>query len=135
MTYVLISPVTAEAFNRGLCRLLRPSHLRGDDYVTDLYAPMHTHPNNGWMALELPDTETVPLHLEADGSELAAVLDIFVQDGALTQQQADGLVTAVTQLRGQEVRIADFIPDSWSDAVLSKEQMEAQGWWPEDAEL
>lgn len=131
MPYVLISPTTAEQFNRGLCRLLRPEHLRDEHYVTDFYCTMLTHPSGGWMALDLPDVETVPLHLEATGEELAAVLDIFVQDGALTKQEADGLVNAVQIYAGQEVRIADFIPANWSAHVLTREEMEAAGWFPE----
>jgi hypothetical protein len=136
MPYVLISPVTAEAFNRGLCRLLRPEHLRDERYVTDLYCPMHTlvGPYDGWMCLELPDEETVPLHLEVTGSELADVLSIFVQDQALTQEESDGLVTAVQAYAGQQVRIADFIPASWSHAVLTRQQLVEAGAFPVDVE-
>ena len=132
MPYVLISPVTAEAFNRGLCRLMRPTALRDESYITDLYCPMLTHPTNGWMALDLPDAETVPMHLEADGSELREVLEIFVNDGALTKAEADQITGAVLMFRGNRVRIADFIPASWSDYVLTREQMDAAGWFPRD---
>ena len=132
MPYILISPETAEPFNRGLCRLMRPDSLRDESYVTDLYCPMHTHPTNGWMALELPDTETVPIHLQTDGSELQEVLSIFVSDGALTQQEADNIISAVLANRNKEVRIVDFIPASWQSNVYTKEEMEAQGWWPEE---
>lgn len=129
MPYVLISPESAEEFNRGLCRLMRPSHLRDESYVTDLYCPMHTHPQNGWMALELPDTETAPIHLDATGEELGAVLQTFVIKGSLTQQEAGYIAGAVSQVRGQQVRIADFIPPGWQPYVFTKEQMEEQGWW------
>ena len=132
MPYVLISPVTAEAFNRGLFRLMRPEHLRDASYVTDLYCPMLNHPTNGWMALDLPDSDTVPLHLQADGSELRTVLQIFVNDGALTEAEANQITGAVAAYRGKNVRIADFIPASWSDYVLTREQMEAAGWFPDD---
>lgn len=135
MPYVLIAPHSAEGFNRGLCRLMRPTALRDADYVTDLYCPMHTHPTNGWMALELPDVETVPIHLAADGSELAVVLDRFVEDQALTQQEADDIVSAVIATRGQQVRIADFIPASWQAYVFTQAEMEAQGWWPDTESL
>lgn len=129
MPYVLISPVTAEAFNRGLCRLLRPTHLRDENYVTDLYCAMHTltGPLDGWMALDLPDVETVPLHPEATGQELADVLSIFVADEALTQQEADAIQSAVQGYLGQTVCIADFIPPSWSTAVYTKEQLVSMG--------
>lgn len=137
MPYALISPVTAEQFNRGLCRLLRPEHLRDENYVTDLYCTMHTltGPLEGWMALDLPDTETVPLHPEATGRELVDVLSIFVNDKALTQEEADGIQVAVQGYRGQEVRIADFIPPSWSAAVYTREQLVGMGAIVESAEI
>lgn len=131
MPFVLISPESAEEFNRGLCRLMRPSHLRDDSYVTDLYCPMHTHPSNGWMALELPDEETVPIHLDATGEELGAVLQMFVQKGSLTIQEAGGIAGAVGSFVGKSVRIADFVPPSWQDKVFTKEQMDQQGWFPQ----
>lgn len=131
----MISPTEAEPFSRALARLMRPSHLRDDSYVTDLYCPIIQHPSNGWAALVLPETETVPIHLEADGSELRAVLDIFVDRGSLTAQEADGITAAVQALHGQEVRIADFVPPSWSQAVMTHAQAEAAGWFPNGEQI
>lgn len=130
MPYVLISPESAEDFNRALCRLMRPTHLRDDSYVTDLYCPMHEHPSNGWMALELPDIETVPIHVSATGEELLEVMQTFVQKGSLTSQEATGIAAAIGVFVGQAVRIADFVPPSWQANVKTKQQMEADGWWP-----
>ena len=131
MPYVLISPETAEDFNRALCRLMRPSHLRDESYVTDLYCPMHTHPDNGWMALELPDTDTVPVHTQATGAEMQEVLQVFVAKGSLTPQEAGGIGGAVGAFVGKEVRIADFVPPSWQDKVFTEQQMDEQGWFPD----
>lgn len=129
MIYVLTSPEHAEQLSRSLMRLLRPSHLRGDNW-TDLYCPVVRHPTNGQAALELPESEQVPIHLEADGAELAALLATFVADQALTQAEADGIVAAVQANAGQKVRIVEFIPQSWSQWVLTREQMDAAGWFP-----
>lgn len=129
MIYVMISPTEAEPFSRGLARLMRPSHLRDESYVTDLYCQIIEHPSNGWAALVLPETETVPIHLESDGAELRSVLDIFVTRGSLTAQEADGITAAVQAYHGREVRIADFVPPSWSQAVMTQEQAEAAGWF------
>jgi hypothetical protein len=130
MIYVLTSPNHAEQLSRSLMRLLRPSHLRGDDW-TDLYCGVVRHPTNGQAALELPESEQVPIHLEADGAELADLLATFVADEALTKAEADGIAAAVQANAGQRVRIADFIPPSWSEWVLTREQMDAAGWFPE----
>jgi hypothetical protein len=125
-----VSLANIEQLNRSIQRLMRPSHLRDGSCVTDLYCPMVTHPTTGEMALQLPESETVPVHLEADGSELLAVLSVFVDKGTLTQADADAIAGAVGSLRGQEVRIADFIPESWSQAVMTQAQAEADGWFP-----
>lgn len=90
---------------------------------------MHTHPSNGWMALGLPDVETVPIHIGATGEELAAVLQIFVNDAALTAEEANNIALAVSSVAGQEVRIVDFIPSGWSPYVLTHEQMIEGGWF------
>lgn len=129
MIYVMIRPGQAAEFSRGLARLMRPSHLRDASYVTDYYCPIIVHPSNGWAALVLPETETVPIHLEADGHELADVLSVFVADAALTTEEAAGIGQAVFAMRGQEVRIADFVPASWSQAVLTQAQAQADGWF------
>ena len=128
MPYVVVKAEHAEHLNRSIMRLLRPAHLR-DGYATDLYCSMVTHPVLGYVALALPDTETVPLHVEADGQELASMMEVFVQDQAITQQEADGIVGAVQSMAGQVVRIADFIPSSWTQNVFTKEQMQQQGWF------
>jgi hypothetical protein len=129
MIYVLAAPQHAEQLSRSIMRLLRPSHLRGDGW-TDLYCSVLTHPTSGQTALALPDEETVPIHVESDGAELAALLAVFVADEALTQQEADGIAAAVQANAGQLVRVADFIPPSWAAYVLTHEQMDAAGWFP-----
>jgi len=128
MPYVLISPEQAEPFSRALCRLMRPTHLRSERDVTDLYCPVHYHESNGWAALELPDVETVPIHIEATGEELAAVLQIFVNDAALTAEEANNITLAVSSVAGQEIRIADFIPSGWAPYILTHDQMIEGGW-------
>lgn len=129
MIYVLVGPAHAEQLSRSLMRLLRPSHLR-DETWTDLYCTVVSHPSNGQVALALPETEQVPIHLEATGDELAAILETFVQDEALTPQEAAGIVAAVQANAGQRVRVSDFIPPSWSQWMLTQEQANAAGWFP-----
>jgi len=130
MPYVLTAPQHAEQLSRSIMRLLRPSHLREENW-TDLYCEVLVHPASGQTALALPDQQTVPIHVEADGAELAALLAVFVADEALTQQEADGIVAAVQAHAGQRVRVADFIPPSWAEWTLTHEQMVDGGWFPE----
>ena len=128
MIYVLAAPQHAEQLSRSIMRLLRPTHLR-DERWTDLYCSVLTHPETGQSALALPEGETVPIHQEASGDELAAVLGAFVADGAVLPAEADGIVAAVRANAGQRIRIADFIPPSWSVNVLTQSQMDAAGWF------
>ena len=128
MPYVVVKAEHAEHLNRSIMRLLRPAHLR-DGYATDLYCPMVTHPQLGYVALALPDLETVPIHVESDGAELTTMMNVFVQDQAITEQEAQGIIAAVQSMAGNEVRIADFIPPSWTANVFTKEQMQQQGWF------
>lgn len=128
MPYVVVKAEHAEHLNRSIMRLLRPAHLR-NDYTTDLYCPMVTHPQLGYVALALPEFEIVPIHIESDGAELAAIMSIFVQDQAITIQESNGVIAAVQAMAGQNVRIVDFVPPSWSANIFNREQMEQQGWF------
>lgn len=129
MPYVLTAPQHAEQLSRSIMRLLRPSHLREENW-TDLYCEVLRHPTSGEAALNLPDTEQVPIHMEATGEKLAAVLSVFVADGAISQAEAAGIGQAVAGSAGQLVRVADFIPPSWQANVRTLAQMEAGGWFP-----
>jgi hypothetical protein len=128
MPYVSVSPQYAEQLSRGIMRLLRPSHLRDDNW-TDLYCGIVTHPTTGETALNLPENETVPIHAQADGAELSALLNVFVEDGSLTQEEADGIGVAVRLNAGKKVSVIDFIPPSWQPYVYTYEEMEENGWW------
>ena len=131
MIYVKVNPANIIGLNRSIQRLMRPSHLRDEHYVTDLYCPILTHPVDGRTCLELPESETVPIHIDADGAELQAMFAIFVADGSITQAEADGIAAAVQANAGQEVMIAGFIPPSWQSNVYTREQLEADGWFPD----
>jgi len=133
MPYVIVAPQHAEQLSRSIMRLLRPSHLRGEGW-TDLYCPVLTHPTSGQKAVALPEEETVPIHVEADGAELAELLAVFVADNALTQEEADGIRASVVANAGKLVRVADFIPPSWSAYVLTTEQMSDGGWFLRSAQ-
>ena len=129
MLYLLCNPSVMEDLNRSFMRLMRPAHLRAGDQ-TDKYTTEHTHPVTGYGALAMPEEEKVPVHIEADGAELDYLLDIFVSDEALTQEEADVIRQQVIDAAGQQVSILDFVPASWSAYVLTKEQMDLDGWFP-----
>lgn len=129
MLYLLCNPALIEDFNRSLMRLLMPSHLRKPNW-TDKLAVEHYHPITGYGALAMKENQTVPIHIEANGSELDYLLNIFVSDGALTQEEADVISEQVIESAGQQVSVLDFVPESWQQYVLTKRQMDKDGWFP-----
>ncbi len=129
MLYMMINPAVADEFNRALMYLLMPEHLR-DNYTTIYYCGKIIHPTNGYAALVMPENETVPIHIESSGDELDDLLNIFVSDGALTQEEADVIAQQVIDSKGQSISILDLIPASWQPYVLTHEQADAAGWFP-----
>lgn len=125
---LIVQTPHAEQLSRSIMRLMRPSHLREEGW-TDLYCNVLSHPDGG-LAIALPESETIPVHIEADGSEMASLLAVFVSDGAITPQEAAGIESAVQSAAGQRVRVADFIPPSWSQYVLTQSEAEQAGWIP-----
>jgi hypothetical protein len=127
-----IDPQLIQPFNQAIMRLLRPSHLRDQSYVTDQYCGIISHPNGtAWPLLSLPDTETVPIHVNADGGELRQLLDIFVANNGITKEESDGIKQAVAGMVGQTVRLADMVPPSWQPYILTVEQAIDQGYIPQ----
>ena len=132
MPLVPIDPRLVGHFNRSIMRLLRPAHTRDEKYVTDYYCGVIEHPSGDpqfWPLLDLPENETVPIHIEADGAELSQMLDGFAAGGGLTVEEAATLKQTVPMLRGQSVRIADMIPASWQPYIMTREQAQAAGYF------
>jgi len=123
MILILIDPQLVVPFNRAIMRLLYPSHLRDASYITDVYCDVIYHPDGvQWPLLVLPDTETVPIHIQASGFELSQLLDIFVLNNGITQQEADEIKSGVLGLVGQQVNLSNLIPASWQPYVFTFEQ-------------
>ncbi len=133
MLYMMIRPEVADEFNKSLMYLLMPEHLR-DNYTTIYYCGKIIHPTNGYAALVMPENETVPIHIESSGDELDDLLNLFVSDNALTQEEADVISQQVIDSKGQSISILDLVPDSWKPFVLTYEQADAAGWFPAEEE-
>jgi hypothetical protein len=108
-----------------------PNHLRQESW-TDLYAQVLYHPTNGQAAINLPDDEYVPIHLQVNGYELQSLLNIFIIDGAITQEEANNIISQIQINAGKKVKIIDFIPDSWKQWVYNYTQMKDMGWFVVD---
>ena len=128
MLYVPIHIDAAAELNRQLYKLTQPDGVRDPRNVSEFYCGMHQHPSIPFAVLELPQTDTIPIHLAADPSGLQAVLGPFVAQGQITKPELDGIVGAVSMLGGQRFRPADMIPVSWQQYVLTREQAITEGY-------
>lgn len=122
--YVPIATEAAVPLSQAIYSLVFPSE-------NGMYCGVIPHPTRSDVCtLQLRDTDVVPLHVSANSNSLREVLTPFVQQQQLTQQELDGIVTAIEQLGGTEVRIIDLIPPSWQPYVMDKQTAQSQGWIP-----
>lgn len=131
MIYVPVHIDAAAELNRQLYKLTQPDAVRDPHNVSEFYCAMYEHPSIPFSVLELPETDTIPIHLAANPSGLQAVLSPFVSQGQITQAELDAIVGAISMLGGQRFRPADMIPPSWQQYVLTKEQAIEQGYIPQ----
>lgn len=119
--YVPIATDAAVPLSQALYSLISPT--------PGMYCGVIPHPTRPEVCtLQLRTTDVVPISLGANPEQLQNVLTPFVAAQALTQEELTGIVTAVQQLAGQEVRLIDLIPPSWQPFVMTKEQAIEQGW-------
>ena len=112
---VFARPSVAEPLSRALYEVVNPGQ-------TGMYARVYHHPDpTQYCVMEFRQEDIVPIALGADPTPIQDALAITVTDGALTQQEADDIVNAVTTYAGQEVNLVDFIPASWADQRVDLE--------------
>jgi hypothetical protein len=113
--FVFAAPSVAEPLSRALYKVVNPD---GEG----LYARVYDAPEGlEYSILEFRINDVVPIALGADPTPLADALAITVEDGALTQEEVDTIVDAISAYAGQEIKLADFIPASWQDKRTTKE--------------
>lgn len=123
--YIPASVAVAEPLSRALYTLIVPG---GEG----LYAGVIPHPSGeGLSVLQCRATDIVPFAIGADPQPLIDVLQIPVDDGSLTEAELNGIVGAVQAMAGQVVNLVDFVPPSWQPFVMTREQAEAAGYFPE----
>lgn len=126
--YVPVHNDAAADLNRQLYKLTQPDGVRDPQNVSEFYCGMYVHPQIPFTVLELPEEDTIPIHLAADPSGLVAVLGPFVAQGQITQDELNAIVGAVQMLAGQRFAPASMIPPSWQQYVLTREQAVAEGY-------
>ena len=114
--FVFAMPSVAEPLSRALYSVVNPGQ-------EGLYARVYHHPDpEQYSLMEFRREDVVPIALGADPTPLADALAITVEDGALTQEEVDNIVGAISTYAGQEINLVDFIPASWADKRIDMEE-------------
>jgi len=114
--FVFADQSVAEPLSRAIYSVVNP----GQD---GMYARVYHHPSGEakYSVMEFRKSDVVPIALGADGTPLGDALAITVEEGALTQQEVDNIVGAVSAYAGQEINLVDFIPASWADKQIDEQ--------------
>lgn len=128
MIYVLCATAAAPSLSAAIYQIMRPPHTRDERDVSAYYCEWLVGPDPAWSVLALPESEHIPVHVEADGALLQQMLAAFVADAALTQEEADGIVAAVQAAAGSTIAVAEFVPASWQPYVMDREAAIAAGY-------
>jgi len=114
--FIFADQSVAEPLSRALYSVVNP----GQD---GMYARVYHHPNGEaeYSVMEFRKSDVVPIALGADGTSLGDALAITVEEGALTQQEVDNIVGAISAYAGQEINLVDFIPASWADKQIDEQ--------------
>lgn len=135
MIYVLIATPAAESMSSAIYQLMRPAHLRDESYGSAYYCEWRQCVDPAWSVLVLPETEQIPIHMEADDAMLQGLLAGFVAQEALSPEEADAIIDAVQENAGDRVSFLDLIPPSWQSFVAnSLEEAQENGWLPAEGE-
>jgi len=112
----------AKAWSRALYRLSRPDHVRDPADVTLYLCGWITHPD-GRVALDLGDADC-PVHAEADTAAFTRDLPVSASDRSKAKAGLDGR-------KGGRARVTDLLPDGLKGNLRTREEMEADGWFPD----
>jgi hypothetical protein len=120
--YVPIASDAAISLSQGLYSLIDPSK-------PGMYCGIVPHGERQYVvALQLRESDVVPIALGADPSPLAAILAPFVTLGNLTQEELDGILGGIVAMAGQAIPITSLIPPSWQPFVMDEEAAIEEGY-------
>lgn len=123
------SESVANELSMLIYQLSRPLHIRQPNETTTHYCSWLVHPLTGAVVLELPEEDTMPIHLEADEHILDELLQTHVDLSRIPQSAIALLNTAINANKGSSVVIYDFFPQYWKDRVLTYNDLIFTGWF------
>lgn len=128
MIYIPIRIDAAAKLSQSIYQLTRPPAVRNPNDVSTYYCEWIPHLTRAEVGLiVLPENETIPVHVQADGKLLEETFAPFI-GVELTKKESDDTIAAVKTLGGQRVNVATLIPASWQPYVMDKRTAIASGW-------
>ena len=129
MTYLILktpSEEYAQAVSHELWMLARPRNISANE-TSQLFCGVQKHAD-GRIAIG-PLDGTQPVHADADELSFAELIG-----HAVTEAEEDGIIAAITEAKGGSIRVLDLIEasPSLSPNLRTREQLEADGWFPTD---
>lgn len=133
MNYILISTVgqssseqRANQFTRELYKISRPNPDPQD--VTTSWFGVVKHPVTGQCALEVPDLngEETYVSPQVNLNRLRSLLNPSLADPG----EVDNIVAEVNLRKGSRIKFFDLLPTYAKDNIRTREELEADGWFP-----
>ena len=136
MKHLILTQPYAEQLSASIYLLGRPAEVQKGNEVSRYYSGWHVH-EDGREALDIPDDSRL-IHPDADiASFVALVADT---DVTVTTTDEEGVETTevmtmeefLESRRGSKVNILSLIESTvFAPNLRTKEQMEADGWFPQ----
>jgi len=128
MTYLILSQPSEEyarAVSHELWMLARPRGI-SDGETSQFFCGVITHDEQVAIG---PLDGTQPVHDDADELSFGQLIG-----AAITEEEEDGIVAAITEAKGGSINILSLIEASPSLApnLRTYEQLKADGWFPTD---
>ncbi len=128
MSYLILSTPSlpyADLISHELWLLVRPASVGGSE-TTQFYTGRYSHPDGTKVAIG-PINGPQPIHKDADEYALAELIG-----PAVTPEEEEFIVTSIADSKGGSLSIMDMIEsiDSLSPNLRTREQLEAEGWFP-----
>jgi len=128
MTYLILSQPSEEyarAISHELWMLARPRNI-SEGETSQYFCGVLTH--DGQVAIG-PLDGTQPVHADADELSFAELIG-----HAVTEEEEDAIVAAITEAKGGSIRILDLIEasPSLSANLRTREQLDDDGWFSSD---
>lgn len=132
MIYIPVTNLeTAISVSEKIYNLSRPTTAKNPDDVSKYCNSWLVHPINNEVVLEFPDVATIPISIEAREDELDGIFEPFVLAGFVPVEEAQIIQEAIMSFKGGVANIVDFIPTFWINLAKTREQLEAEGWFPQ----